>query len=147
MMMSYGNVYVAQVAIGASHNQTVKAMVEAEKYDGPSLVICYSHCIAHGIDMAHGLSEEDKAVKSGHWLLYRYNPDLIDQGKNPLQLDSKEPTIPFEDYSYSEIRFRTLRSKDPERAKMLLQLGQRDCDRRWKLYSQLAKLDYTPIQH
>ncbi len=147
MMMSYGNVYVAQVAIGASHNQTVKAMVEAERYDGPSLVICYSHCIAHGIDMSLGLTEEEKAVKSGHWMMYRYNPELIDQGKNPLQLDSKEPSIPFEEYSYSEIRFRTLRSKDPERAKMLAKLGQQDCDRRWKLYSQLAKLDYTPIQH
>ena len=143
MMMSYGNVYVAQVAIGASHNQTVKSMVEAEKYDGPSLIICYSHCIAHGIDMAHGMEAEEKAVKSGHWLLYRYNPDLIRQGKNPLQLDSKKPSIPFEEYAYAEIRFRSLKSKDPQRAKMLLELGQQDCDRRWSLYSQLAAMDYS----
>ncbi len=143
MMMSYGSVYVAQVAIGASQNQAVKAMVEAEKFDGPSIVLCYSHCIAHGIDMSKGLTAENKAVKSGHWLLYRYNPDLIDQGKNPLQIDCKAPEISFEDYAYSEIRFRTLKSKDADRAKMLLDLGQRDCDRRWNLYSQLAKLDYS----
>lgn len=143
MMMSYGSVYVAQVALGASHNQTVKAMVEAEKYNGPSIVLCYSHCIAHGIDMSKGLSNEDKAVKSGHWLLYRYNPELIEQGKNPLQLDCKEPSISFEDYAYSEIRFRTLKAQDPERARMLLELGQQDCDRRWNLYSQMAQLDYS----
>ena len=143
MLMSYGSVYVAQVAIGASQNQTVKAMVEAERYDGPSLVICYSHCIAHGIDMAQGLNEEDKAVKSGHWLLYRYNPDLIEQGKNPLQVDCKAPSISFEDYALGENRFRTLKSKDPERCKMLIELGQRDCDRRWNLYSQMAKMDYS----
>ncbi|MFH2049907.1 MAG: pyruvate:ferredoxin (flavodoxin) oxidoreductase, partial [bacterium] len=140
MMMSYGSVYVAQVAVGASHNQTVKAMVEAEKYNGPSLVICYSHCIAHGINMSGGLEQEDMAVKSGHWLLYRYNPDLIDQGKNPLILDSKEPTISFEQYAYSENRYRSLKAKDPERAKRLVELGQVDCNRRWRLYSQLAGL-------
>jgi len=143
MMMSYGSVYVAQVAVGASHNQTVKAMVEAEKYNGPSLVICYSHCIAHGINMSGGMEQEDMAVKSGHWLLYRYNPDLLDQGKNPLILDSKEPTISFEQYAYSENRYRTLKAKDPERAKRLIKLGQGDCNRRWRLYSQLAGLDYS----
>jgi pyruvate-ferredoxin/flavodoxin oxidoreductase len=143
MMMSYGTVYVAQVAIGASHNQTVKAMVEAEKFDGPSLLICYSHCIAHGINMAHGLTAEDKAVKSGHWLMYRYNPELIEKGKNPHKLDSKAPTIPFEEYAYSEIRFRSLIGKDPVKAKELLKLSQEDCNRRWKLYSQLATMDYS----
>jgi len=143
MIMPYGNVYIAQVAIGASHNQTVKAMVEAERFNGPSLLICYSHCIAHGIDMAHGLEAEDRAVKSGHWLLYRYNPDRIKEGKNPLQLDCKEPSISFEEYAYSETRFRTLKSKDPQRAKMLLELGQKDCDRRWHLYSQMAAMDYS----
>ena len=143
MIMSYGSVYVAQIAIGSSNNQTVKAMVEAERFNGPSLVIAYSTCIAHGIDMAHGMDQEARAVKSGHWLLYRYNPDLIDAGKNPLQLDSKAPTISFEDYAYNEIRFRSLRAQDPERARRLLELGQRDCDRRWRLYSQLAGLDYS----
>jgi pyruvate-ferredoxin/flavodoxin oxidoreductase len=143
IMMSYGSVYVAQIAVGASHNQAVKAMVEAERFNGPSILISYGHCIAHGIDMAHGLEREEMAVKSGHWLLYRYNPDLIDQGKNPLQLDSKEPSIKFEDYAYVENRYRTLISKDPERAKKLIKLGQQDCDRRWNLYRQLAAMDYS----
>ncbi len=142
MMMSYGSVYVAQVAIGASNNQTVKAMVEAERFNGPSLLICYSHCIAHGIDMSLGNTQEDKAVKSGHWLLYRYNPDLIEQGKNPLQLDSKAPSIPFEEYAYAENRYRSLIGQNPEKAKSLIKQAQIDCDRRWNLYSQLAKMDY-----
>ncbi|RKX20228.1 MAG: pyruvate:ferredoxin (flavodoxin) oxidoreductase, partial [Candidatus Zixiibacteriota bacterium] len=129
MMMSYGNVYIAQIALGASHNQTVKAMVEAEKYDGPSLIIAYSHCIAHGIDMSHGLTNEDNAVKSGHWLLYRYNPALLEQGKNPLQLDCKEPSITFEDYAGVETRFRSLKVKDKDRYESLIKLGQQDCDR------------------
>ncbi|HWR82112.1 MAG TPA: pyruvate:ferredoxin (flavodoxin) oxidoreductase [Candidatus Deferrimicrobium sp.] len=145
MMMSYGNVYIAQIALGASHNQTVKALVEAERYNGPSLIICYSHCIAHGIDMAHGLDAEDRAVKSGHWLLYRYNPDRIKEGKNPLQLDSKAPSIPFEEYAYAETRFRSLKAKDPQRARMLLELGQKDCGWRWQLYSQLAAMDYSKM--
>lgn len=146
MMMSYGNVYVAQVAIGASHNQAVKAFVEAEKYDGPSLIIAYGHCIAHGIDMAHGMNHEDLAVKSGHWMLYRYNPDLLHQGKNPLQLDSKEPSISFEQYAYAENRWRTLIGKDPERAKWLLEAGQMDCKRRWNLYKQLSGMDYSTVK-
>ncbi len=146
MMMSYGSVYVAQVAIGASHNQAVKAFVEAEKYDGPSLIIAYGHCIAHGIDMAHGMNHEDLAVKSGHWMLYRYNPDLLHQGKNPLQLDSKEPSISFEQYAYAENRWRTLIGKDPERAKWLLEAGQMDCKRRWNLYKQLSGMDYTTVK-
>ncbi|MCM2270946.1 MAG: pyruvate:ferredoxin (flavodoxin) oxidoreductase [candidate division Zixibacteria bacterium] len=146
MMMSYGNVYVAQVAIGGSHNQAVKAFVEAEKYNGPSLIIAYGHCIAHGIDMAHGMDHEELAVKSGHWLLYRYNPDLVNQGKNPLQLDSKEPSIPFEQYAYAENRWRTLLGKDPERAKWLLEAGQKDCQRRWNLYKQLAGMDYSTVK-
>jgi pyruvate-ferredoxin/flavodoxin oxidoreductase len=91
MLMAYGSVYVAQIAIGASHNQTVKAFAEAEAYDGPSCILAYSHCIAHGINMSLGLEAQARAVKSGHWLLYRYNPELIAQGKNPLQLDSKKP--------------------------------------------------------
>ncbi len=143
MMMSYGNVYVAQVAVGASHNQTVKAFVEAEKYNGPSLIISYGHCIAHGIDMGRGLSNEEMAVKSGHWLLYRYNPTLIDQGKNPLQLDCKEPTIKFEEYAYAENRYRSLLAKDADRAKQLITEAQKDCDRRWNLYRQLAGMDYA----
>ena len=146
MMMSYGNVYVAQVAMGASHNQTVKAMVEAEQYDGPSIIIAYSHCIAHGIDMSHGMENEDKAVKAGHWLLYRYNPELTDKGQNPLKLDCKAPSIPFREYAYAENRFRQLLAKDKERADRLLALGQQDCDRRWNFYSQLAAMKYGPSQ-
>ncbi|MFQ5499427.1 MAG: pyruvate:ferredoxin (flavodoxin) oxidoreductase, partial [Candidatus Zixiibacteriota bacterium] len=145
MMMSYGNVYVAQVAIGSSHNQTVKAMVEAEQFEGPSLLICYAHCIAHGIDMSHGMAGEDRAVKSGHWLMYRFNPSLIDQGKNPLQLDSKPPSIPFQDFAYAEARFRTLLKQDAERAARLMAQGQLDCDRRWNLYRQLAAMDYSGL--
>ncbi len=91
------------------------------------------------------MDEEDKAVKSGHWLLYRYNPDLAAQGKNPLQLDSKEPTIKFEEYAYSENRYRTLIAKDAPRAKALIELGQQDCDRRWNLYRQLALMDYSKL--
>jgi len=147
MMMAYGNVYVTQVAMGASHNQTVKAMVEAERYNGPSLIIAYSHCIAHGIDMTRGLHNEEMAVKSGHWLLYRYNPDLVKQGKNPLQLDCKEPTIPFQEYAYAENRFKTLLNSHPERAKTLIQLGQQDCDRRWKLYKHMAEMDYSTMSN
>jgi pyruvate-ferredoxin/flavodoxin oxidoreductase len=143
MLMSYGNVYVAQVAMGASHNQTVKAMVEAEKYRGPSIIIAYSHCIAHGIDMTDGLARDEAAVKSGHWLLYRYNPALADEGKNPLQLDCKEPSLTFEEYAYTENRFRSLKAKNPERAAMLLKLGQQDCDRRWNLYRQMAAMDFS----
>ncbi|MGD8922656.1 MAG: pyruvate:ferredoxin (flavodoxin) oxidoreductase, partial [Candidatus Zixiibacteriota bacterium] len=143
MMMSYGNVFVAQIAMGASHNQAVKAMAEAEAYRGPSIIIAYSNCIAQGIDMSQAMFRQEAAVKSGHWMLYRYNPDLIDQGKNPLQLDSKAPSIPFKEYAYAENRFRSLKAKDPERAEMLLKLGQRDCDRRWNLYRQLAAMDYS----
>lgn len=143
MMQAYGNVYVAQVAIGASHNQTVKAFVEAERYQGPSIIIAYAHCIAHGFSMVNGLDHGDLAVKSGHWLLYRYNPELALQGKNPLQLDSKEPSVSFEDYAYLENRYRSLKAKDPERARELLQLGQEDCNRRWNLYRQMAQMDFS----
>jgi pyruvate-ferredoxin/flavodoxin oxidoreductase len=143
MMMSYTSVYVAQIAIGASQNQAVKAFVEAEKYKGPSIIIAYGHCIAHGIDMEKGMDHEELAVKSGHWLLYRYNPDLLHAGKNPLQLDCKEPSIPFEQYAYAENRWRSLIAKDPERAKWLMVEGQKDCTRRWNLYSQLAGMDYA----
>ncbi|MDH4034837.1 MAG: thiamine pyrophosphate-dependent enzyme, partial [candidate division Zixibacteria bacterium] len=143
MLMSYGSVYVAQIAIGASHNQTVKAFAEAEAYNGPSCIIAYSHCIAHGINMSLGLEAENRAVKSGHWLLYRYHPDRIAKGENPLQLDSKAPSISFEDYAYAEGRFRKLKGSHPERARDLLKLGQQDVDRRWNLYSQLAAMDWS----
>ncbi|UCD93361.1 MAG: pyruvate:ferredoxin (flavodoxin) oxidoreductase, partial [Candidatus Zixiibacteriota bacterium] len=145
MLMPYGNVYIAQIALGASHNQAVKALVEAEKYDGPSIVICYAHCIAHGVDMAHGLNEQKKAVDSGHWILYRYNPELIKQGKNPLQLDSKAPSISYADYAYGEIRFSSLKTSMPERAERLIRAAQADAIKRYNFYKALASIDYSKI--
>lgn len=145
IMMAYGSIYVAQIAMGASQNQAVKAIVEAEKFKGPSIVIAYSHCIAHGIDMAHGLEEQKKAVDSGHWILYRFNPDLITQGKNPLQLDSKPPSIKYRDYALGETRFRTLLASMPERAEHLLSIAQEDAIKRYNLYKQMAAMDYSNI--
>ena len=141
--MTYGNIYVAQVAMGASDNQTVKAFVEAESYDGPSLIIAYSHCIAHGINMGTAYSQQQAAVDSGHWPLYRYDPRRTEQGLNPLQLDSKDPKIPFEQYAYNETRFKMLVQTKPERAAQLLELAQGDVLRRWRLYRQMAAMDYS----
>ncbi len=143
MAQSYGYVYVAQIAMGANPNQTVKALVEAENYDGPSIVICYSPCIAHGINMVKQLDEQKKAVDSGHWLLYRYDPRRVQQGLNPLQLDCKKPSIPVEDYMYSENRYRVLKTIDKERAAYLAKLAQHDVDKRWNLYKQLSEMDFS----
>ena len=118
--MSYGNVYVAQVAMGASDAQTVKAFIEAEAYDGPSIIMAYSHCIAHGYDMGIGLQQQKKAVESAYWLLYRYNPDLELKGKSPLQIDSKVPNRHISEFMYNENRFKTLQKTNPERAEDLL---------------------------
>ncbi len=141
-MMAYGNCYVARVAMGASPNQTVKAFAEAESFDGPSLIIAYAHCIAHGIDMAYGLEEQKKAVDSGHWLLFRYDPRLRAQGKNPFQLDCKKPSIPYAEYAYGENRFRALKSQNPQVAAQLMQQAQADTNARWKYYEQLAAMDF-----
>jgi pyruvate-ferredoxin/flavodoxin oxidoreductase len=141
--MTYGNIYVAQVAMGANDTQTVKALVEAESYDGPSLVIAYSTCIAHGINMRLGFDQMKKAVDSGAWVLYRYDPRLADQGLNPLQLDSRAPKIPLQDYAYNETRFRMLTQTDPDRAERLLEEAQKDVHDRWRMYEQLASLDYS----
>ena len=111
--MTYGNIYVATVAMGANPAQTVKAFTEAEAYDGPSLIIAYSHCIAHGIDMTNGMLEQRDAVASGHFPLYRYNPLLTKEGKNPLQLDSKAPTMKFSEHALKENRFRILTKTQP----------------------------------
>jgi pyruvate-ferredoxin/flavodoxin oxidoreductase len=143
MAMTYGNIYVAQVAMGANDRQTLKALREAESYDGPSLVIAYSHCIAHGVPMHHGFDQQDKAVKSGAWMLYRYDPRLAAEGKNPLQLDSREPKLPIKEYMYNEVRFRTLTQSKPERAERLLTLAQQDATARWNYYKQLAEMDYS----
>jgi pyruvate-ferredoxin/flavodoxin oxidoreductase len=116
--------------------------LEADAYDGPSLVIAYSHCIAHGIDMRKGLEQQKLAVQSGFWPLYRYNPLLANDGKNPLTIDSKEPSIPFEQYAYNETRYRMLVQSDEQRAEMLLKLAKQDVKNRWEFYKQMAALHY-----
>ena len=138
MALSYGNVYVARVAMGGNDTHTVKAMLEAEAFDGPSLVVAFSHCIAHGYDMMYGLEQQKMAVLSGYWPLFRYNPALVAQGKSPLQLDSRRPSVPVEKYMYNETRFTILKNSDPETAQELLRLAQEDVDDRWKLYERLA---------
>ena len=139
--MTYGNVYVAQVAMGANMNQAVKAFQEAEAYDGPSLIIAYSQCIAHGYDLLYGNQVQQDAVDTGFWPLYRYNPDNAREGKQPLMLDSKAPTKDIEDFMYKQNRFRILRNVDPERAGRLLELARADVQTRWKMYEQWAQFD------
>jgi pyruvate-ferredoxin/flavodoxin oxidoreductase len=144
MAMSYGTVYVAQIAMGASDIQAVKAILEAEAYNGPSLVIAYSHCIMHGIDTVKGLEQQRLAVESGFWPLYRYNPALKAEGKNPLQLDSKPPKIPLKDYVYNETRYRMLAQSKPEVAERLLAQAQQAVNERWRKYEYLAQMSYEP---
>ncbi len=141
MAMNYGNVYVASVAMGANDAHTVRAFMEAEAYNGPSLIIAYSHCINHGIDMTKGMQQQRLAVESGYWLLYRYNPALKAEGKNPLQLDSKAPSIPLKDYAYQETRYRMLEQSDPEAAARLLAEAQEAVNERWRRYERLAKME------
>jgi len=143
MAMSYGNVYVAKIAMGSNDVQTVKAILEAEAYEGPSIIIAYSHCIAHGITMSKGLESQKLAVDSGYWPLFRYNPDNLKEGKNPLKLDSKGPKIKLEDYIYNETRYKMLTKSHPAVAAELLKLAQEDVLKRWKLYEQMASFDYT----
>lgn len=140
--MSYGYIYVAQVAVGANPTQTVKAFAEAEAYDGPSIIIAYSHCINHGIDMTKGLGEHKKAVNSWHWPLYRFNPDLAKEGKNPLQIDCKPPSIPIMEYLSGENRFRVLRKTHPDNAEKFARMAQEAVDNKYRYYRQLAEMDY-----
>jgi pyruvate-ferredoxin/flavodoxin oxidoreductase len=140
--MSYGYVYVARVAMGASDQQTLNAFLEADAYEGPSLIIAYSHCINHGIDMRKGLEQQKLAVQAGFWPLYRYNPKLVEEGKNPLVIDSKDPSIPLEQYAYNETRYRMLVQSDEQRAEMLLKQAQQDVKSRWQLYKQMAAMHY-----
>lgn len=137
--MGYGNVYVAQVAMGANDQQTLRAFLDAEAYDGPSLIIAYSHCIAHGIDMRRGLEQQKVAAQTGYWPLYRYNPALLAEGKNPLILDSKEPTMPLEEFVYNETRYRMLLQNNETRAETLLQLAQQDVRKRWQHFRELSE--------
>ncbi len=142
--MTYGNIYVAQIAMGANDAQALRAIQEAEAYDGASLVIAYSHCIAHGMpQMNQGFDQQKLAVDSGAWMLYRYDPRLTAEGKNPLQLDSREPKADIKDYMYNEVRFRALTQADPARAEMLLNLARADAKARWNTYKQMAALDYS----
>ena len=138
MAMAYGNVYVAQVALGAMAQQTLDVFREAEAHDGPSLIIAYSHCIAHGIEMDAGLRQQRLAVDCGHWPLYRYRPASAGRARPEFVLDSQPPSIPVEAYAYNELRFRTLSGAKPEEARQLLELAQGDIDERWQVYESLA---------
>ena len=138
LAMTYGNVYVAHVALGANDAQTIRAIQEAEAYDGPSLILAYSHCIAHGYDLRHGLDQQKKAVQSGYWPLYRYHPEQAKDGHSGLTLDSKAPSLPLQQYMYEEGRFRVLNQINPAEAERLLHLAQQDVAERWKTYEQLA---------
>lgn len=140
MLMTYGNIYVASIALGANPTQAIKAFQEAENYDGPAIVIAYSHCIAHGIDMQHGMQQQKLAVQSGYWPLYRYNPDRTAEGLNPLQLDSEKPSIPFSEYIKNENRYQILLRTKPEIAKNLIQLAEEDIKRKRKIYEALQKI-------
>jgi pyruvate-ferredoxin/flavodoxin oxidoreductase len=138
--ISYGNVYVARVAMGGSDTHTVKAFLEAEAYNGPSLIIAYSHCVAHGYDVVYGMNQQKAAMLSGYWPLMRYNPALNLEGKNPLQLDSKAPSIPLKDYIYQEARYTILARTNPEAAAQLLGDAQEDVQRRWRVYESRAAM-------
>jgi pyruvate-ferredoxin/flavodoxin oxidoreductase len=138
MAMSYGYVYVARIAMGYNRIQTIKAFLEAEAYNGPSIIIAYSHCIAHGIDMTKGMDQQKSAVTSGVWPLYRYHPELSGQGKNPFQLDSKEPTTDPADYMYNEIRYRSLKQAKPEQAQVFLEKARADAKSQYAAYKYLA---------
>ncbi len=142
MAMTYGSVYVARIALGANMNQAVKALNEADGYNGPSLIIAYTHCIAHGIDMANGVDEQKLAVNSGAWVLYRYNPLLAREGKNPLVIDSKEPSIDIGEYMYNELRFRALKQTNPEKAIEYLEIAREDAEKRYRMYRHLADMKF-----
>ncbi|MEP7231892.1 MAG: pyruvate:ferredoxin (flavodoxin) oxidoreductase [Ginsengibacter sp.] len=146
--ISYGNVYVARVAFGANPQQTLLAMREAEAYDGPSLVLAYSPCIAHGYDLKNGLSQQNKAVASGHWPLLRYNPTLRKKNKNPFVLDSARPTIALKDYAYNELRYKVLTVTNPESAEELMKHAQDLVNLKWKTYEEMAlkkASDFVPV--
>jgi pyruvate-ferredoxin/flavodoxin oxidoreductase len=142
--MAYGYVYVARVAMGYNDQQTLKAFLEAEAYDGPSLIIAYSHCIQQGYDMIHGLEQQKLAVQSGVWPIYRYDPRLAHQGKNPLIIENKEPSIPVSQYAYNETRYKMLTQMDETRAEELMREAQQDAKSRWTLYQQMAAIHYDP---
>jgi pyruvate-ferredoxin/flavodoxin oxidoreductase len=140
IFMSYGNIYVARVAMGYNDLQVVRAFLEADAYDGPSIIIAYSHCIAHGIPMHKGMDEQRAAVESGHYPLFRFNPAKLAEGGNPLKLDSKAPSISFADFAYGETRFKMLTKSHPDRAMMLIEMAQDQISARWRLYEAWAAM-------
>jgi pyruvate-ferredoxin/flavodoxin oxidoreductase len=144
--ISYGNVYVARVAFGANPQQTLQAMREAEAYPGPSIILAYSPCIAHGIDLRNGLGQQEKAVESGYWPLIRYNPEMRKEGKKPFILDSTRPTIPLEEFAYSEQRYKLLQKNNPEEAARLMKLAQESLDLRWHTYEHMAEQEPAEFQ-
>ncbi|MFO7572319.1 MAG: pyruvate:ferredoxin (flavodoxin) oxidoreductase [Gaiellaceae bacterium] len=143
---AYGDVYVAQIAMGADNPQTVKALAEADAYPGPSLVIAYSHCIAHGIEMKKGMEQHKLAVDTGYWPLYRYDPRHGNAGEHPFRLDSRKPKLPLSDFTAREARFAMLARSRPEDAAELAKLAQRDVDERWHVYEQLAEVEHEPVE-
>jgi pyruvate-ferredoxin/flavodoxin oxidoreductase len=146
MAMNYGTAYVAKIAMGGNDSHTIKAFIEAESYDGPSIVIAYSHCIAHGYDMVHGLDQQKAAVQSGYWPLFRYDPRLAAQGRNPFQLDSRPPSIKLKDYAYNETRYTMLAKSHPDEAHVLLELAQQDVLTRWKIYENMVNMPFSGTQ-
>lgn len=144
MAVNYGIVYVAKVAMGANDTHTLKTFLEAESYNGPSLIIAYSHCIAHGINMEKALDHQKNAVKSGYWPLFRFDPRLTEENKNPFRLDSGAPAIKLEEYAYSQARYKMLTKSDPEHARELMKLAQKDVNKRWEIYKKLSVSETIP---
>jgi pyruvate-ferredoxin/flavodoxin oxidoreductase len=144
MAMSYGNVYVAQVAMGARDEHTLRCFIEAEAHPGPSIIIAYSHCIAHGINMTTAMQNQKAAVDVGQWPLYRYNPARAETGDNPFSLDSRKPRGPVQKYLYMENRFKMLTKSKPEVARQLFEAAQDDVDTRWAMYEYLASRSFEP---
>jgi pyruvate-ferredoxin/flavodoxin oxidoreductase len=142
--IAYGNVYVAQVAMGANPQQTLQAFREAETYEGTSLILAYCHCIAHGFDLRHGMKQQDLATASGYWPLFRYNPAMRRIGERPFRLDSPRPTVPFKDYAYNELRYQALALTRPEEAAALLRQAQSDVDEKYRIYEEFANLGGGP---
>ncbi len=141
--MAYEHVYVANVAFGAKDVHTIKAFLEAESYDGPSVIVAYSPCIAHGYDMIENLKQQELAVKAGHWNLFRYDPRKLEAGENPLSLDSKQPSVAYGEFTRNETRFSMLKRSHPEAAEVFYKKAQKEVDARWQHYAQLAELDYS----
>ena len=144
--MAYGDVYVAQIAVGAHPLQTLKALREAESFDGPSLILAYSHCIAHGIEMSTSMTHQKDIVNSGFWPLYRFDPRSAQDNGHPFHLDSRKPTVSFRDFAMKEGRFAMLARSQPERAKQLFDLAQREINERWRYYEQMTGIQREVVE-